>query len=161
MGTKPARRESCPGGRCRTAVLDAIRRSCLFTQEKELTITGVLRVVVGFQHELMGKYLAACYVFPFVGQAQDSMPFDLVALSKEPEWLDIFCFLIDKIDSRLTLNRFLRRLLESKSPLHLKLIAYAIRTKRNFLDESIVEDYNSAKLDADLADIPPASGVIH
>lgn len=48
-------------------VMDAIKRSRMFRREQKQRLPGLSRGVIGFQHELMRKYLAACYLLPFVG----------------------------------------------------------------------------------------------
>jgi len=134
-------------------VLDAIRRSRMFAQEKEQNIPGLSRIVVRFQHELMGKYLAACYLLPFVGKPRDEVPVNFLQLSNDPKWFDVFCFIIDKMDSSYKLNFLLNELLEDKTSLRLQLVGYAIgTTSPDFIDRNIREDYFSAKVQADLQD---------
>ena len=46
------------------AVVEAIQRSHMFIQEDEQNLLGRARSMIGFRHELIGKYLAACHLLP-------------------------------------------------------------------------------------------------
>jgi hypothetical protein len=99
----------------------------------------------------MGKYLAACYLLPFIERPRDEMQIDLITLSKESRWFTVFCFTIARINSRSILNHFLKELLSNQNPLSFLLVAYAIDAKPlEFIGDDVRNGYISKKVQVDL-----------
>jgi hypothetical protein len=139
------------------AVVEAIQRSHLFTREDEQSLLGRSRSVIGFRHELIGKYLAACHLLPLAASSNDDAPAELVTLSQEPRWFDVLCFVLDSLQVPSALNLLLRSFLQRGTPVQLRLVAYALETKLpHTINSDIREAYLSAKVHADLYEPVPA-----
>jgi hypothetical protein len=138
------------------AVVEAIQRSHLFTREDEQNLLGRSRSVIGFRHELIGKYLAACHLLPLAVSSKAEAPAELVTLSQEPRWFDVLCFVLDSLQASSALNLLLRSFLQRARPVQLRLVAYALETKLpHMIDNDIREAYLSAKVHADLYEPVP------
>ena len=80
---------------------------------------------------------------------------ECLKLSREEEWLDVFFFAIDELDSRAALNTLLDELLGEKNGVALRLVAYALGTKSaGLVRDEVRGAYNSAKLAEDLRRTP-------
>ena len=132
-------------------VVEAIQRSHLFTREDEQNLLGLPRSVIGFRHELIGQYLAACHLLPFAASSKDEVPAELFTLSQEPRWFDVLCFLLDSLQASSALNLLLRSFLQGGRPGQLRLVAYALETKPpHTIDNDIREAYLAVKVHEDL-----------
>ena len=79
-----------PGGGDAVAdVVQAMQASRLFRPETERNVLGKQTPVIGFRHELIGKFLAARHVRRAVMQGKEKTDVDYVGLSGEELWLDI------------------------------------------------------------------------
>jgi hypothetical protein len=139
-------------------ILKAVHSSRLFTQERERDVLGQETFVIGFRHELIGKFLAARHVRRAIISDQEVKPVvNYVALSGDRLWLDVFYFVIDEIDSQDAMNNFLLHLLNEGGSARILIAAYAIGTKpENLLSEEARRTYEDTKLKEDLAHTPAA-----
>jgi hypothetical protein len=80
-----------------------------------------------------------------------------LALSAQEEWLDLFYFIVDELDSKLALNGFLKELLDRGGDSRLRIVAYALGTKpEDMIRGEVRHAYNLAKLGEDLRRTPAA-----
>ncbi len=81
----------------------------------------------------------------------------MLALSAEEEWLDVFYFIIDELDSVMELNAFLKALLDRGGDERVRIVAYALGTKpEDMVRGEVRQAYNLAKLGEDLRRTPAA-----
>ena len=133
------------------AVVEAIQRSHMFIQEDEQNLLGRSRSMIGFRHELIGKYLAACHLLPLAASSRGEAPAELVTLSQDPRWFDVLCFVLDGLQAPPPLHPLLKAFLHRGRPTQLRLVAYALNTKPTYvIDDDIRQAYLSAKVHADL-----------
>jgi ligand-binding sensor domain-containing protein len=145
------------GGDAVTAIVRAIGASGLFVNEAQRDILGKERLVTGFRHELIGKFLAARHVRRAMTGAGVKTPVDWISLSGADLWQDVFYFVIDEMDSSQALNRFLVEMLAAGGHARMRIAAYAIGTKKLVEPSSDVRQaYANAKLKEDLALTPAA-----
>jgi hypothetical protein len=137
-------------------IVNTVQASRLFRREMERDILGKEQPVTGFRHELIGKFLAARHVRRAIMQAPGSTPVDYITLSGDVLWLDMFYFVIDEMDSSPLLNRLLLEILAVGGRAQMRIAAYAIRTKRAELGSAVLNAYEKANLDVDLALTPAA-----
>lgn len=147
---QPAANHSCDQVTSHT-IIETLQQSRMFTRDTEQICLGPAPSVVGFRHALMGQYLAARYLRSFVEGTAVEARIDLLTLSREPRWFEVFCFVIDDIVSPSDLNHFLRTLLSNQDEdvdydyQHL-LVAYALATKpRLWIDRDIRKAYRTTK----------------
>lgn len=141
------------------AIVEALQKSRMFKQEQVPGTLGIPRIMIGFQHELMGKFLAARHLRSLLERGADASMAELTMLSGEPRWLDVFFFVIDELNSSLELNQFLMSLIRAGGLTRIRLVAFALGTKPPELIQSEVRElYSKAKLEADLHDTPAALG---
>jgi hypothetical protein len=163
-------------------VVGAIGRSRLFREETEVGVLGKRSPVTGFRHELVGKFLASRHVREVLATPRDERRGAYLELSAQEEWLDLFYFIVDELDSKLSLNGFLKELLdrmraperiltESGEPFltesgdflmtegdaRLRIVAYALGTKaKDMILGEVRQAYNLARLGEDLRRTPAA-----
>jgi len=131
-----------------------MQASRLFRREVERNVLGKEQPVTGFRHELIGKFLAARQVRRIIERGADRTTVDYISLSGDPLWLDVFYFVIDEIDSPSVLNRFLQEISAAGGSSRMRLVAYAIGTKRADVERDVLTAYERAKLKEDLAQTP-------
>jgi hypothetical protein len=123
----------------------------MFTREDEQSLLGLSHSVIGFRHELMGKYLAAYHLLPLAISAKGEVPVELLTLSQEARWFDVLCFLLDSLQASAALDLLLKAFLQRGRPAQLRLVAYALDTKpAHTINDEIRQAYLSAKVHADL-----------
>jgi hypothetical protein len=69
-------------------------------------------------------------------------------------FLEVFFFCIDEIDSPADLLILLRELLVEPGTIHLKIVAYALATKPNFVSAEARQRLAEAQLQAAIEDTP-------
>ncbi len=139
------------------AIVQALQKSRMFRQEQVPGTLGISRIMIGFQHELMGKFLAARHLRSLLERADDASMAELAMLSGKPRWLDVFFFVIDELNSSRELNQFLMSLIRAGGLMRIRLVAYALGTKPSELIQSEVRElYSKAKMEADLHETPAA-----
>lgn len=136
------------------AVVQALERSRMFRQERERHL-GLTHAVIGFTHELVGKFLASRHLKALLSDPAAPAWEAAVQLTDEPRWLEVCFFALDELEGRLRLNRFLQDLLQAGGPLRLRLVAYALNTKASeVVSPEIHEAYGRAKMAEDLRETP-------
>jgi hypothetical protein len=139
-------------------VVQAMQSSRMFRKETERDVLGKPREVIGFRHELIGRFLAARYLHRAICTVAAQPAVDYIALASNELWLDVFYFVIDEIDSPFILNRFLGEMLDASGRARVRIAAYAIGTKpAEFLTEDLRRRYDTAKLTEDLLLTPAAT----
>ncbi len=114
--------------------------------------------MIGFQHELMGKFLAARHLRSILEQTDTPQYDEMIKLSGESQWIDVFFFIIDELNSHQRLNQFLMDLIRTGGSYRIRLVAYAIGTKTSDLIQSKVRKcYRQQKIQADLIETPAAA----
>jgi hypothetical protein len=132
-------------------VLRAMQASRLFRKESERDVLGKEREVLGFRHELIGKFLASRHLHQLLGRAPN-VGVNFIPLAGDELWLDVFYFLIDEIGSVLALNQFLSRVLAAGGRVRVRIVAYAIGSRpAEWISGEVREGFDAAKLDEDLA----------
>ena len=140
------------------AVLGAIRKSRIFKEEIEHDSCGISTTVVSFQHELIGKFLAARFVRLNLFHQNGRSAITLSDLTREHRFLEVFFFCLDEISSSRELTVLLSEVLKFQDSLSLKIVAYALATKEpNLVSEEIRIQFNAAQLAAELKDTPAAA----
>jgi hypothetical protein len=140
-----------------STVIDALKRSRLFVEEAERDVLGRMKPVIGFRHELIGKFLASRHVRGRLNQGSKEDRNQMLALSTDEAWLDAFCFVIDEIDSQRDLANLLDDLIAEGHPVGLRVAAYALGTKPTTMVPSACRDrYAEARLRLDLELTPAA-----
>jgi ligand-binding sensor domain-containing protein len=138
-------------------IVSALHKSHLFRHEQIRGKLGIPQNVIGFQHELIGKFLAARYLCSYIEAANKEISIDLITLSNNPRWLDVFFFVIDELNSSRELNQLLMNLMKAGGLLRTRMVAYAIGTKpAELIQNKIRESYREAKIKADLRQTPAA-----
>jgi hypothetical protein len=138
-------------------IVQAMHASRLFRREAERNVLGKEQPVTGFRHELIGKFLAARHVRRIIERRTDSTKTDYVNLSGDQLWLDVFYFVIDEISSSSVLNLFLREISAARGSTRMRIVAYALGTKRADVEMDILRAYERAKLDEDLIPTPASA----
>ena len=135
-------------------IVSVLQRSHLFKEVRSRNVLGDCRAI-GLRHELIGKYMVARYLRPFIGRRNNS-EIDLVDLSCDDKWFESFCFIIDETESTSQLNGLLNDLLDRRRKSisrRLRIVAYALKSKNDDLIEpSVRKRYLAAKIDSDLFD---------
>jgi hypothetical protein len=136
-------------------IVRVVQASQLFRTEVKRDVLGIEQPLIGFGHELIGKFLAARHLRRSIAQGSGNLGVDYVALSDDESWLDAFYFVIDEIDSTRLLNSFLLELLAAGGNVRTRIVAYAIGTKTATLIETKVRsEYAKSRLAEDLALTP-------
>jgi ligand-binding sensor domain-containing protein len=139
-------------------LMDRISRSSLFREETAINLLGQATPVIGFRHELIGKFLAARHLRPAIEQRKLETLDEWVELSRDVRWLDVFCFAIDELTDHHALNAMLDWLLVDANEVQERIVAYAIGTRADGIRPRVLQEYAAAKLDEDLRRTPAARG---
>jgi len=156
-------------------IVTAVERSRMFKAEVSYSEAGLEQKVIGFRHELMGKYLAARHLSSQITLFErDSKHWEeIIELAGTTRMSDVFFFAVDDLDARSTLNHFLTRLLEAHPPngaprsqgaspgqeQRLKIVAYALSKKEGMIDENVRGAYTRVKISTDVRDTPASQPV--
>ncbi|HJT15524.1 MAG TPA: hypothetical protein VJ790_23075, partial [Dongiaceae bacterium] len=133
-------------------LMDRISRSNLFREETAINLLGQATPVIGFRHELIGKFLASRHLRPAFEQRKRED--EWVELSRDVRWTDVFCFAIDELSDNRALNAMLEWLLLDANDVQVRIVAYAIGTRDDGIHPRVRQDYAAAKLDEDLQRTP-------
>jgi ligand-binding sensor domain-containing protein len=138
-----------------STVIKAIHASRLFSHETDHGVLGSERALIGFRHELIGKFLAARHLRRLIESGATPATINYVKLSGDASWLEVFYFVIDEIGSPGPLNWLLTEVLAAGGPVRTRVAAYAIGTKPpEHIDTGVRSAYVNAKLAEDLARTP-------
>jgi hypothetical protein len=110
-------------------LLDRISRSSSFREEIAINVLGQATPVIGFRHELIGKFLTSRQLRPALEQRKLENLEKWVELSGDVRWLEVFCFAIDELSDNDALNEMLEGLLIDANDVQLRIVAYAIGTR--------------------------------
>jgi ligand-binding sensor domain-containing protein len=135
-------------------LMDRIYRSNLFREETAINLLGQATPVIGFQHELIGKFLASRHLRSAIEQRKPEARDAWVELSRDARWLDVFCFAVDELSDGHALNAMLEALLVDANDLQARIVAYAIGTRGDRIHPRVQQKYSAAKLDEDLQRTP-------
>jgi hypothetical protein len=139
-----------------TDIVDRISRSRMFREEVRKSLVGVDHLI-GFRHELIGKYLAANHLRQEVMYGGNALPPALLQVNADARFIDLFYFLIDELDSPNELNHVLSTVIEVGSESSVRVVAYALSNKPYFVDAVIRQKYHDARIQLDVQDAPGAS----
>jgi len=135
-------------------LMDRIARSSLFREETAINLLGQATPVIGFRHELIGKFLASRHLRPAIEQRNRETLDAWVELSRDVRWADVFCFAIDELSDSRALNAMLEWLLAQPNDVQVRIVAYAIGTREDGIHPGVRQAYAAAKLDEDLQRTP-------
>ena len=135
-------------------LMGRISRSNLFREEIAINLLGQATPVIGFRHELIGKFLASRHIRPAIEQRKQETLDEWVELSRDVQWIDVFCFAIDELSDNRALNAMLEWLLVDATDVQVRIVAYAIGTREDGIQQRVRQDYAATKLDQDLQRTP-------
>ena len=136
------------------AVTEVLRRSRQFRQVKTRDRLGRDEEAITFDHELVGKFLAARQVRAMLEGASRS---EALSLATDEAWLDVFFFVIDEAGAHRLPELLLDELIDRSGAIPLALVAYAIKTKSDEqLPPEVREKYGEARLREDVKLTPAA-----
>lgn len=124
-----------------TQTMEAVRKSSMFTEEETL-VAGALRRVTVFQHELIGKYLAARHLRTFLGPPVAST---LVEAATVGRLREVFQFLIDELEGT-QLNNLLSAVVTEGGDARLRVAAYALDVKPEQVTPEVRDAYLTASV---------------
>jgi ligand-binding sensor domain-containing protein len=143
------------------ALLQSLERSRMFRREQE-RLLGLKQTVIGFAHELVGKFLASRHLRTLITDSGAPPWEEALHLTGEPRWLEVCFFAIDELPpGGKVLERFLLDLLRQGGALRLRLVAYAMGTRSpEAISLEVRETYNRAKMAEDLRETPAKPPVV-
>ena len=138
-----------------TALLQGLERSRMFRRELE-RILGLKQTIIGFAHELVGKFLASRHLRAMLTDASALSWEKLLDLTGESRWLEVCFFALDELPpSGKILDKFLLDLIRHGGSTRLCVVAYAMGTRSvEAISPEIREAYNHAKMTEDLRKTP-------
>jgi hypothetical protein len=141
------------------ALADILQGSRQFRQVKVRNRLGQQEDVVTFDHELVGKFLAARHARVLLQGGDPEKRKEVLELAANETWQDVFFFVIDEAAGPKLPSLLLDNLLYQSGTVRLALVAYAIKTKADEdppLPPSVREKYNDARLREDIRLTPAA-----
>jgi hypothetical protein len=125
--------------------LGAIVKTSMFMTLEQRDGLGRPRETIAFRHELVGRFLAARHIRTYL--ERDSTLIDEM-LAEIRRWQDSLRFLIDEISSSRVLNFVVDKLLSYGEP-GMQLAAYALTTRVERIEPSVLARYSTSRLAAD------------
>jgi hypothetical protein len=139
-----------------SSVTAVVRRSRLFREVVAVDQLGRPQPVLSFDHELIGAFLAARHVRSALsGPNRESV----LELAERETWQNVFFFAVDELAPAALPSLLLDDLLARGGDRPLRIVAYAIESKRNEdppLPGRIQIEWSKAKLRQDLRSTPAA-----
>jgi hypothetical protein len=127
----------------------------MFRREQE-QLLGLKQTVIGFAHELVGKFLASRHLRTLLTNPSSPDWEEVLNLTGEPRWLEACFFAMDELPpGGKLLDKFLQDLVLRGGPLRLRLAAYALGTRApEVISQEVRAAYNQAKMAEDLRETP-------
>ena len=138
------------------AVAAAVRRSRLFREDAALDRLGRSQRVLAFDHELIGAFLAARHVRAVLLGPERAT---ILNFAERETWQNVFFFVVDELSAAMLPDILLDGLLARGGDAPLRIVAYAIESKRNEdlpLPGRVQAAYADAKLNQDVQMTPAA-----
>jgi hypothetical protein len=138
------------------SVTDVLLRSRQFRQVKARDRLGRVQDAITFDHELVGKFLAARHVRTLLESESRA---EVLNLATDETWQDVFFFVIDEAETPRLPKLILDDLITRRGVTPLALVAYAIKSKSDEqppLAADVRRRYYEARLEED-ARLTPAA----
>jgi len=136
----------------------ALQTSRLFRLEFEINELGGRSPVISYRHELIGKFLSARHIIRLLRKGDDKENAALLAEFNSETWFDVMGFIVDELDSKKELTRFVEQLIGLGSKMTIRAAGYALGRKPELVDQQTKESYVSKRISEDAFGLVVAAG---
>lgn len=137
--------------------VDALRNCGMFRWESEKGEPGKRQSVFSFSHVLIGKYLAACHIRRLLQKDDKDERTTLLDQIDNDTWLDVLCFVVDELDSKEELSKFVEALIERSFGVTMQAAGYALFSKPDLIKKTIKDLYASRRIKEDSQEVLPTA----
>ncbi len=135
--------------------LDALHNCGMFTRESEKDAPGKRQPLISVSHALIGKYLAACHISRLLQKDDKDECTTLFDQIDNDTWLDVLGFVVDELNSKEELSKFVEALIERGPGVTMKAAGYALFNKPDLIKKTIKDLYASRRIKEDAQQILP------